>query len=94
MLRLLVGIPLFLFVGFLLTKLQFLWQQRMAVFFSPVFQLVVAGCLCYVLGWPFDKKVFAELTFEQCQLAEEILEFCGTAFIMMGAWWKFPITRH
>lgn len=93
-LRLLVGIPFLCFIAFLCTKFRFLWQSRAAVFHSPVFHFVVAGCLCYVVGWPFDKKVFANLSFEQCQVAEEILEFWGTALIMMGAWWRFPLARQ
>lgn len=93
-LRLIVGVPFLAYLVFLLTKTPYLWRERGAVFASPVFHLVVAGCLCYVIGWPFDKKVFASLSFEQCQMAEEILEFWGTALIMLGAWWKQPITKN
>lgn len=92
-LRLIVGVPFLAYLVFLVTKTPFLWRSRKAVFSSPVFHLVIAGCFCYVLGWPFDKKVFESLSFAQCQLVEEILEFWGCALIMLACAWKQPIQQ-
>ena len=90
-LRWLVGLPYLAWLLFLLSKTAFLWSQRQAVFRSPLFHLTVAGCLCYVIGWPFDKKLFTGLSFAQAQLGEEILELWGTSLLLAAAWWPAPL---
>ena len=91
--RIVIGAGFLVYILFLLNKTPFFWRQKMVVFASPLFQLAFAGCLFYLLGWPFDKKVFESLSFAQSQMLEEILEFQATVFLLAAAWWPRSIIK-
>lgn len=88
--RVLVGLAVLGWYGYLLTKFKLLWQMKGRLIHTSVVLLSAIGCLWYIGAWPFDKMlVLDDATFSA--LIEIILELFATITLCLAAWSSDPV---
>lgn len=90
MTRVVVGLAVLGWYGYLLTKFKLFWQIKGRLIRTSVVLLSAIGCLWYVESWPFDKMLVIDDLLLSA-LIEVILELFATITLCLAAWLSDPI---
>jgi hypothetical protein len=82
--RTVCGLLLLVFFAYLFRRRYYFWLHSREIIRSPMVYLSILGCLLYVAGWPFDKKVFS-MDFNISQLIEETIELNAALIFILSS---------
>ncbi|MEC7120865.1 MAG: hypothetical protein VXW65_13330 [Pseudomonadota bacterium] len=85
MIRIMVGLSILVWYGFLSSKLKVFWAAKSELIHSAVLALSFWGCVWYLGSWPFDKMLVVEDA-SLSALIEIIFELSATVTLCMAAW--------
>lgn len=83
--RTVVGSLFVFYLLYLLGRIPLFWREKVKLLHWSLVQLSLLGCVFYLLGWPFDKKLLADLSELQSQFIEEMFELWAALALFMAS---------